>query len=165
MLPGIDAKGNLIERRVHWTPSGRVLRPRGIWTPTENRYTVKVEKRRRRIHSGEGRLRDNDGSFYPMGARRAPVKCGNADTRVSQPRRASRSKKKEVKTEVFTSRGGVMHDKRPRGAVDLPCQAGPQPHSRTAEKQRVRRLTIQGLVFIAFLAPERYGVNGKKGHE
>jgi hypothetical protein len=60
--------------------------------------------------------------------------------------------KKEVKTRVFTSRGGVMHDKLPCRYSNSPCQAELQPHARTAETQFVRRLTSEGLVFVAFLA-------------
>jgi hypothetical protein len=46
----------------------------------------------------------------------------------------ARANKKEVKTGSFSPPGvgGVLHDKTLGGSAGLPCQAGLQPHSRTA---------------------------------
>jgi hypothetical protein len=71
-----------------------------------------------------------------------------------------KTNKEEVKTLVFTSRGGVMHDKVPVDVQQL-CPAR-QSHSLTFVLRRAIRQEThnQGLVFVVFLALEAGGVNG-----
>jgi hypothetical protein len=57
--------------------------------------------------------------------------------------------KKEVKTNAFSPPGvgGVLHDIPLGGSAGLPCQAGLQPHSRTAIRNSIGDAPPKSLSF------------------